>query len=256
MDDVFGEVYSKYYNLLYKDKNYYEEYVYIREILKRHGGASGKDILDIGCGTGKHLKFFKDDGFTVTGVDLSKNMIDEAKIYLAQDKNLLCCRASEFKFVKKFNTIISLFHVMSYQTDTNELEKVLISISNHLNDSGLFVFDFWSGPAVLLDPPVVRIKRLEDQNVKITRIAEPVMRYNENIVDVNYELFIENKKSNSLSKLTETHNMRYLFLSEIKHLSEKVKLSLLGAYGWLTFSPLSEKTWYGLVVLKKQEGIL
>jgi len=247
---VFGTQYSKYYNLLYKDKNYLEEYEYICEILKRHG-TGGKNILDIGCGTGKHLHFFKQNGSSVSGVDLSENMIGEAKKYLQQEVDLICAKASEFRFNKKFDTIMSLFHVMSYQTENNELEKVFQNISNHLTEGGLFVFDFWYGPAVLSDPPVVRIKKLEDDDTQITRITEPEMRYNENIVDVNFEVIVEDKKTHIVEKIHETHNMRYLFLPEIIYFAEKAGLSFITTYAWLDFLPLTEKSWYGLVVLKK-----
>ena len=248
--NVFGETYAKYYNLLYKDKNYLEEYTYIREILNKHG-ANGKNILDIGCGTGKHLNFFKKDGFFVSGVDMSENMITEAKRYLQQEENLICAKASEFQFDKRFDAIVSLFHVMSYQTENSELEKVFLNVSEHLTEGGLFIFDFWYGPAVLSDPPVVRVKRLEDDDTQITRITEPVMRFNENIVDVNFEVIIEDKKTHISERINETHNMRYLFLPEIIYLAKKTELSFTTAYNWSDFSLLSEKCWYGLVVLKK-----
>jgi SAM-dependent methyltransferase len=246
---VFGEAYAKYYNLLYKDKNYLEEYTYIREILKKHR-VNRKNVLDIGCGTGKHLDLFKKDGFSVSGVDASENMISEAKKYLHQEENLICAKASEFQFDKKFDAIVSLFHVMSYQTENNELEKVFLNVSEHLAEEGIFVFDFWYGPAVLSDLPVVRVKRLEDDDTQITRITEPAIRYNENIVDVNFEVLIENKKTHSSERIHETHNMRYLFLPEIMYLAKGAGLSFVAAYNWLDFSLLSEKSWYGLVVLK------
>jgi SAM-dependent methyltransferase len=250
---VFGETYAKYYNLLYKDKNYLEEYTYIREILGKHG-ANGKNILDIGCGTGKHLHFFKRDGFSVSGVDMSENMISEAKKYLNQEENLICAKASEFQFNKKFDAIVSLFHVMSYQTENNELEKVFLNVSEHLAEGGLFVFDFWYGPAVLSDPPVVRIKRLEDDEIKITRITEPVMRYNENIVDVNFEVLIEDKKTHISERIHETHNMRYLFLPEIDLLAEKHHLEVINSFEWMGFSELSSSSWYAVIVCKKKYG--
>jgi len=46
--DNFGKIYSKYYNLLYKDKNYQEEYNYIRDLITKHS-KNNKNILDIGC---------------------------------------------------------------------------------------------------------------------------------------------------------------------------------------------------------------
>ena len=248
---VFGEAYAKYYNLLYKDKDYFEEYAYICEIIKKHGGLGEKNILDIGCGTGRHLYHFKQDGFSVSGVDVSENMINEAKKYLHQDEGLICAEASGFRFNKQFSTVISLFHVMSYQTENKELEKVFQNVSEHLTDGGLFVFDFWYGPAVLSYPPMVRIKRLEDTEIQITRIAEPSMRYNENIADVHFEVMIENKKTHISERITETHAMRYLFLPEIMYLAEKAGLSFVAAYNWLDFLPLSDETWYGAVVLKK-----
>jgi SAM-dependent methyltransferase len=247
----FGKTYSKYYNLLYKDKSYRGEYIYIRELIKNHGNNGDKNILDIGCGTGKHLSLFKEDGYTVSGVDVSENMIREARKYLQQEDDLICCRASEFEFNRKFETIISLFHVMSYQTENNELEKVFQNVSTHLTGGGLFIFDFWYGPAVLTDPPVVKVKRLEDNEVKITRITEPIMHYNDNIVDVNFEVIIEDKKTQIIEKLYETHRMRYLFLPEIELFANMTGLKIVKSYKWMTYENLSSDSWYGLVIMNR-----
>jgi len=248
---VFGEAYAKYYNLLYKDKNYLEEYKYICEILKRHG-ADGKNILDIGCGTGKHLHFFKENGFSVSGVDLSENMINKAKKYLRQEEDLICARASTFRLNRKFNMIVSLFHVMSYQTENNELETVFQNVSDHLVEGGLFIFDFWYGPAVLSDPPVVRVKKLEDEDINITRITEPVIHYNEDIVDVNFEVIIEDKKTRVVERINEIHNMRYFFLPEIELVAKKFHLDVINSFEWMSFNELSSNSWYAVTVCKKK----
>jgi SAM-dependent methyltransferase len=164
----------------------------------------------------------------------------------------LCCKASEFNFNKKFDIITALFHVMSYQTQTEELEKVFENAARHLaQGGGIFLFDFWYGPAVLSDPPVVRIKRLENEDMKITRIAEPVMHYNENIVDVNYEMIIEDKKTYIADKIKETHRMRYLFLPEIEFFLNKAGLKVIDSSCWMQDKPLSADTWYGVVVAGK-----
>ena len=47
--------------------------------------------------------------------------------------------------------------------------------AKHLKPNGVFIFDFWYGPGVLTDPPVVRLKRLENEEIEVLRIAEPVM---------------------------------------------------------------------------------
>lgn len=248
---VFGETYAKYYNLLYKDKNYKKEFDYIHGIIKAFSNKDCKTILDVGCGTGRHLSFFKNAEYSVSGIDLSENMINEAKKILGQEKDLICCKASDFKTDKKYDVIISLFHVMSYQIENKELDLVFKNISKNLCDGGLFIFDFWYGPAVLSDPPVVRIKRLENEEIKITRITEPVMHYNENIVDVNFEVLIEDKKTHILETLKETHKMRYFFLPEFELFTKSAGLKILGFFEWMNKKSLSSNSWYGVGILQK-----
>ncbi len=250
---VFGKNYSKYYNLLYKDKDYKGEIEYIHEKLinKNLGRGSFKNILDIGCGTGRHLKYFKNMGFDVGGIDLSENMIGKAKKHLAQEQDLICSGASDFKFSHQFDVIVSLFHVMSYQTKNEDLEGVFKNVASHLKEKGLFIFDFWYGPAVLSDPPQVRIKRLEDSEVNITRLTEPVLRENENIVNVNFEVLVKDKKTDKVDIINETHKMRYLFLPEIKQLCDSNNLKLIKSYQWMSEESLSKESWYGVVVIQK-----
>jgi len=248
---TFGENYSRYYDLLYKDKDYKSEVDYISEIISRYMQYKPSSLLDIGCGTGKHLKFFKEQGFSVAGVDLSENMISEAKKHLGQDEDLCCGKASEFNLGRKFDVIVSLFHVMSYQTENSELEKVFDNVHDHLNDGGLFIFDFWYGPAVLTDPPVVKVKRLEDDTIRVMRVTEPVMHVNMNTIDVNFEVLIENKNTHTLEVIIESHKMRYLFLPEIDYFTFKSKLKLINSCAWLGINSLSINTWYGLVVVSK-----
>ena len=52
----------------------------------------------------------------------------------------------------------------------------------------MFLFDLWYGPGVLTDPPVVRVKEVEDDQYRLVRIARPVMYDERNIVDVNLSL--------------------------------------------------------------------
>ena len=42
--------------------------------------------------------------------------------------------------------MISLFHVMSYQTDNNDILSAFQSARNALNIGGIFIFDVWYGP--------------------------------------------------------------------------------------------------------------
>ncbi|HYO94889.1 MAG TPA: methyltransferase domain-containing protein [Polyangiaceae bacterium] len=227
---VFG-AYSRYYDLLYKDKDYAAEAAYVHGLIERHRPGS-VSILDLGCGTGKHDFFLTRMGHELTGVDLSEEMLAVA----AQEKAAFGGPQAAPTFVqgdvrsvrlgKTFGVVVSLFHVMSYQTRNEDLQQALTTIREHLKPGGLFLFDCWYGPAVLSDRPTVRIKRLEDENIQVTRLAEPVMHANENLVDVNYHVFIKDKQSGLVEELRETHTTRYFFSPEIYHFCEMAGLTV------------------------------
>jgi len=227
---VFG-AYSRYYDLLYKDKDYAGEAAYIHALIERHRPGS-VSILDLGCGTGRHDFCLTQLGHELTGVDLSHEMLAVA----AQEKAAFSGSRAAPTFVqgdvrsvrlgKSFGVVVSLFHVMSYQTQNQDLLQALVTIREHLKPGGLFIFDCWYGPAVLSDRPVVRVKRLEDANIQVTRLAEPVMHANDNLVDVNYQVFIRDKHSGAVEELRETHTTRYFFAPEIRHFCELAGLRL------------------------------
>lgn len=244
---VFG-TYSKYYNLLYSDKDYSSEAQYVHEIIKKYlpGAVS---VLDLGCGTGRHDFELAKFGYKITGVDISEEMLVAARSRLpvinahSSTLNFLPGDIRDVRLNQTFDVVVSLFHVMSYQISNEDLQAVFSTARLHLNPGGLFIFDCWYGPAVLTDPPVVKIKRLEDGEISVIRIAEPIMRYNKNVVDVNYEVLITDKGSGSLEQLQEIHRMRYLFLPEIARLYAESKMIFLKHEELVTKKESSVDTW-------------
>src|SRR5512136_1906001 len=78
---VFG-AYSRYYNLLYKDKDYKGEADYVHRLIEKHRPGA-KSILDLGCGTGRHDLLLAEKGYAVTGVDMSEDMLGVANAGVA-----------------------------------------------------------------------------------------------------------------------------------------------------------------------------
>lgn len=86
---------------------------------------------------------------------------------------------------RQFDAVI---HFISYQTTNDDVSAAFQTARKHLNPGGIFTFDVCYGPAVLMDRPAVRIKRMMDDEIEVTRLAEPVLHPNENLVDVNYHV--------------------------------------------------------------------
>jgi len=249
----FGDLYSRYYDLLYQDKDYIAEVGYIDNLIKNYSRKT-KTILDLGCGTGKHDNLLCDKGYVVHGVDISQEMLDIAETRRKGKENKLtfgCSDITQLNINKKFDAVVSLFHVMSYQNTNADLDRVFTSVKSHLNEGGLFIFDFWYGPAVLTDLPKTTIKRLEDENAKVTRIAESKLHPQLNTIDVNFDIFVTNKKDNSSIEKKELHTMRYFFDTEFEMLCEKHGLSIEAKYGWLNDERPSFNTWNVVWVLQK-----
>jgi len=249
---VFGN-YSLYYDLLYKDKNYQAEADFIDKIILKYK-PNAKTVLNLGCGTGKHDFLLAKKGYHVTGVDISAEMLNEAKSTLKITKlkdlpKFIKGDIRSIKLAKKYDVITSLFHVVSYLTSNNDLGKFFETAKSNLKPNGLLFFDFWYGPAVLTIKPEIKVKRLENSKIKVTRIAEPVLRENENIVNVNYDVFIQDKKNGNIEELKETHSMRYLFLPELKILAEKFKLNYVSSFSWLTSKPSNIDTWASYTIM-------
>jgi len=104
--------YSNYYDLLYADKDYLAESVYVTKSLKAHG-LSGSSLLEFGCGTGKHAEVLIAQGFQVTGIEQSASM---AAIATKRNRNGFRCEVGDIRKLRvdeTYSAVLSLFHVVS-----------------------------------------------------------------------------------------------------------------------------------------------
>jgi len=251
--------YARYYNLLYRDKDYNGETLYILKLLNKHG-CSPKTLLDLGCGTGRHALEMTKHGISVTGVDMSQTMLDmgnelidnqNTKEYSVSLPTLLHGDARTVRVNKKYDVVTSLFHVLSYQNTEEDALAVLKTAKEHLNTNGLFLFDFWYGPGVLTDPPTIREKVIEDNEFKVYRKATPVHRVNDNIVEVHYDVCFTSKKNGHESSLNECHTMRYWFYPELKYLIKKAGFNLLDFGAWMEDKKPDNSTWGAWILASK-----
>jgi cyclopropane fatty-acyl-phospholipid synthase-like methyltransferase len=100
--------------------------------------ANGK-LLDIGCGTGYPIaKYFSDNGFFVTGIDISENMIKKAIDRKMINTHFYICDFFKFEPIEKYDGIIafdSFFHFPK-EKQTEIYEK----ISNWMNIGAYILF--------------------------------------------------------------------------------------------------------------------
>jgi len=247
LTELFDAI-GKYYDLLYQDKDYVSEVNYIDHLIKKYSDQTC-NILEFGFGTGKHAGILVDKGYKIDGIERSKSMVK-----FASEKSGFTPHVGDIKtkkLKKKFDTVISLFHVFSYQTNNSDVQELLCNASRHLKKGGIFIFDIWYTPAVLSIYPSNRVLRMSNDEIEVTRIAEPDILINENIVNVNYQFFVKNKLNNNYETFQETHPMRHFSLPEIDYFAQKNGFLVEKSEEWITGNLPSKDTWSISLVIKK-----
>lgn len=242
--------YAYFYNLFYKDKDYNGEALAVLDALKKNGLA-GNRIVSLGCGTGKHESVIGEQGYTVHGIDLSDDMIDIAKNNCTGPSvSFEVADIRTYRTDKRFDAAISLFQVMSYQNTNDDIVNAFKTARSLLEEDGIFLFDVWYGPGVLADNPVVRIKRLYDEETgsNVYKIAEPVMHDDTSHVDVCYEILVDDGV-HPMTSFKEKHIMRYYFRPEIEYFLKEAGFELIGNYS-PDFGPAGYDCFTGYFIAK------
>ena len=217
-ENIFGKVYASLYDILYRDKDYEAECDFLETIFRKLD-IPVKTILDLGCGTGGHAIPLARRGYKVTGVDWSKEMLSIGRqnaIEVAADVEFVYGDIRDVDLGQTFDAVISMFAVMSYQATNADLAAACSTARRHLTSAGIFTFDSWHGPGVLIDPPTQRVKIVQDDTQRIVRFTQPKLDVMDHIVETHFKTWVS-KGDRILSEVDETHLMRFLFPREIAY---------------------------------------
>ena len=248
------EEYSRYYDLLYKDKDYFGECEYIKSLIEEYNPET-KKILEFGSGTGIHGNILGELGYLVHGIEKSQKMMELGVFTNSTSKsqNFSCslgdCQSTYIS--NDFDTAISLFHVLSYQIKDEEVMAVFENAQKQLKTGGIFIFDYWYAPAVWEIGPTLRLKKIVNSDLAITRIAEPECFEDKNIANVHYQTFIENLSTRSISKIEEIHEMRAFNNEEVIQFSTRAGFSPVHTEEWMTSLKPGNNTWGVCSILRK-----
>lgn len=250
--------YSAYYDLLYRDKDYAAEAKYVARTI-RSATPDARSILELGSGTGRHGRLLAAMGFDVHGIERSADMVAAANASPASPVSAaggsFTCQVGDIRSANlgwRFDGVIALFHVISYQTTNEDLQAAFRVAARHLAPGGVFLFDVWHGPAVLAEGPTKRVKNVADERFEVTRTALPELDSNRHTVKVSYELQCSDRRSGEVARFGEEHLMRYLFPTEIDRLSRGCGMRVMKAEEFLTGRAPSPSTWGVVYAVQKQ----
>lgn len=244
---VIFQKYAPFYNAFYEHKNYHVECAYIENIIQELTNEKNISFLDIGCGTGKHAHIFAKNDWQIFGIDTAEAMIVEAKKYETKKLVFRCTEFENANFKTQFNVITSLFAVVSYVTDNQELVEFFKSISKNLTPNGIFIFDVWFATGVLHLKPENRTKIVTFENKTITRKATSTHFSDKNLVEVCY-----NFEGKEIEKFEEKHLMRYFEIDELQTLLKNAGLDFIRAEGFMKPNQIPTKEDWNMTIIAKK----
>lgn len=209
---------AKYYDLIYQDKLYDKETRFVQVLIKKYG-ITGKRVLDVGCGTGRHAAILNKKGFDVVGVDLNKEMLNIAK---KKNKRIKFLQGNmrTFNLKEEFDIILCLFSTIHYARNYEEIRKTLKNFYKHLRKGGILIFDMgmteeiWAGSRS-------QVVKKSAKSVELVRFSVSRRENNFAILGMAYVLY-KNKKFYFES---EEHKLGIFKTLKIKEIAEKTGFS-------------------------------
>jgi len=192
---------AKYYDLIYHWKDYEKEADSIKNLIKKYKKSDGNQLLDVGCGTGKHLECFI-DAFSCTGIDINNEMVGVAK---TKFKNAIFEQGDMINFNLKteFDVILCLFSSIGYVKTYSNLEKTMLNFKNHLKKGGVLIIEPWfTKSAYWVGTP--GMTTYDGEDVKIARLNSTKIEGDLSIMEMHYLIA---EKDKDVIHFADTHEL-------------------------------------------------
>jgi 2-polyprenyl-3-methyl-5-hydroxy-6-metoxy-1,4-benzoquinol methylase len=114
--------------------------------------APDAQILDVGCGRGRHARVLARRGYRMTGLDLSERAIAEARRRTAEEGLDVTYRVQDMRDpmgTAAYDGVINLFTAFGYFEDDADHTLALQHMANALRPGGWLVQDFLNAPQVI-----------------------------------------------------------------------------------------------------------
>lgn len=137
----FEQGFSEEYVSVYQHRDEAEARLAVELIRSRVKCREGTPALDVACGAGRHLRFLKNQQWTV-GLDLSASLLriarseHDAALLVRADMRSLPFRSATFALV------VNLFTSFGYFSDDEQHRRVIAEVARVTVPGGWFVLDF------------------------------------------------------------------------------------------------------------------
>jgi ubiquinone/menaquinone biosynthesis C-methylase UbiE len=194
---------APYYDMIYNWKDYQKEASKLIRLVRSNQLSTGRDLLDVACGTGRHLSYLR-RRFNCAGIDDSVEMLAVAKKKV-RGVRFIKGSMTNFDARKKFDIVLCLFSSMGYLRTQNEIRRAAANFARHLKRGGVLIVEPWLRKSAWSDR-TVHMQHSESDSLKIARVS---FAWADGDLSVLDERYLIAQKGEGVKYVRDLHKMRF-----------------------------------------------
>lgn len=157
------------YDALYASKDYEGESARLTALI-RERNPDARTLLDVACGTGRHLELLR-DAFEVEGVDIDEGLLAVARGRLGSVP-LHTGDMRTLDLGRRYDAITCLFSAIGHLASVDELDRAVAAMAAHLEPGGVLVVEPWLEPHAWMEGRL-HLLTVDEPDLKIARVTMP-----------------------------------------------------------------------------------
>lgn len=214
-DPTPGNLYadlSGYYDGFCHEVDYAEQGDFLRRAFDCLAESTGRDYLDLACGTGQLLQQMHQHGFAVAGLDNSPQML-EATARRCPSAALMLCDLASFDEPGRFDLISCFLYSIHYSHPVAALTETIRRAFQALKPGGVFLFDLVDKHGIHHRDAVTRLER---DNARFS--FRSGWRHDNGSETMTLQVAIRREDANGVQDWEDRHRMTAITIAQVNAL--------------------------------------
>lgn len=233
---------SPYYHLLYFKRDQEEAEKFINNLVAHLQPKEGSRMLDVACGKGRHSRQLAALGFDVTGIDLSKESIDAALEFEAENLHFYRHDMRLPFWINYYDYAFNFFTSFGYFRTQRENDNAIETIAGSIKKNGRFVMDYLNTAYADANMVANNIKEVDEVKFNITKWHDEQFFYKR--IEVS-DAVLENP-------LMYTEKVARFTLQNFKDMFQLQGLEIKELFGSYNFEAYDEKNSPRLIMIAEK----
>jgi SAM-dependent methyltransferase len=188
----------------------------IREI-----SPNARTLLDVGCGTGEHVRHLRALGFRADGLDIDAELLSVARRKVP-DATFFERDMRTFAVGTRYDVVACLFSSIGYLLSMDDVVAALQRFRQHLASDGIVVVEPWFTPGVL-SAGHRSTRRAEVRGKRVERTSHTIIEGR--VSTLEFEYLVESDGRDA-ERLREVHRLGLFTVEEMLAAFGKARLSV------------------------------